>query len=107
MIYILPTDTCYGIACALDDKKNYEKIYKIKKRSFDKALAIMVKDFAWFEENSDLTDEQIEFLKNYDKPFTILTNSTPIELFLNFQDENEEYLINKRCISAHRYQSRK
>lgn len=95
MIYILPTDTCYGIACPLDDKKSYEKIYKIKKRSHEKPLAIMVKNFAWFEENTDLTDEQIDFLKNYENPFTVLTNSTPIELFINFQDENEEYLINK------------
>jgi tRNA A37 threonylcarbamoyladenosine synthetase subunit TsaC/SUA5/YrdC len=95
MIYILPTDTCYGIACALEDKKNYEKIYKIKKRRLDKPLAIMVKDFSWLRENTDLTDEQVDFLERYEKPFTILTNSTPVELFINFGDENEEYLINK------------
>lgn len=95
MIYILPTDTCYGIGCSLDDKKNYEKIYKIKKRSHDKPLAIMVKNFKWLRENTDLTDEQVDFLERYEKPFTVLTNSTPVELFINFQDENEEYLINK------------
>lgn len=95
MIYILPTDTCYGIACALDDKKSYEKIYKIKKRSYEKPLAIMVKNFSWLRENTVLTDEQVDFLERYKKPFTVLTNSTPVELFINFQDENEEYLINK------------
>jgi len=84
MIYILPTDTCYGIACALEDKKSYEKIYKIKKRSFDKPLAIMVEDFKWLRNNTDLTDEQVDFLERYEKPFTVLTNSTPVELFLQF-----------------------
>lgn len=95
MIYILPTDTCYGIGCRLDDKKNYEKIYKIKKRSYDKALAIMVKNFQWLRENTDLTDEQVDFLERYENPFTVLTNSRSIELFINFGDENEEHLINK------------
>lgn len=95
MIYILPTDTCYGIACPVDDKKSYEKIYKIKKRSFEKPLAIMVKDFDWLGKNTELTEEQIDFLKSYEKPFTILTESSPIRLFLEYQDENEELIINK------------
>ena len=95
MIYIIPTDTCYGIACPLEDKKNYEKIYKIKKRSFDNPLAIMVEDFAWLRENTDLTDEQVDFLEKYEDPFTILTNSNSVELFLQFWDENEDHFINK------------
>lgn len=95
MIYILPTDTCYGIACALDDKKSYEKIYKIKKRSFEKPLALMVKDFSWLEKNTALNEEQIEFLKDYQKPFTILTDSSAVRLFLEYQDDHEEYFINK------------
>ncbi len=99
MIYILPTDTCYGIACPLEDKKNYEKIYKIKKRSFDKPLALMVQDFSWLRENTDLSDEQVDFLERYEKPFTILTHSTPVWLFLQFGDEHEEYFINKDVYS--------
>jgi len=95
MIYILPTDTCYGIWCAFDDKKSYEKIYKIKKRSHDKPLAIMVKNFHWLRENTDLTDEQVDFCERYEKPFTVLTNSRNIELFLEYADDNEEYFINK------------
>ncbi len=95
MIYILPTDTCYGIACAFDDKKNYEKIYKIKKRSHDKPLAIMVKNFQWLRDNTDLTDEQVDFLERYEKPFTVLTHSRNIELFLEYADDNEDYFINK------------
>ncbi|MDD3302478.1 MAG: Sua5/YciO/YrdC/YwlC family protein [Candidatus Gracilibacteria bacterium] len=88
MIYLVPTDTCYGIACAIDDIKNYEKIYKIKKRSFEKPLAIMILDFAWLKNNTTLNEKQIEFLKDYDKPFTVLTNSSPVSLWLNYEDEN-------------------
>lgn len=95
MIYIIPTDTCYGIACALEDKKNYEKIYKIKKRRFEKPLALMVESFDWLAENTDLTSEQIDFLKAYENPFTILTDSTPVRLFIEFWDKEEEHFLNK------------
>lgn len=90
MIYIIPTDTCYWIACAIDDIINYEKIYKIKKRSFAKPLAIMVSDFNWLRANTNLKDKQLEFLRNYKKPFTILTDSSPVSLWLNY--ENEEWV---------------
>ena len=95
MIYILPTDTCYGIACWFDDKKSYEKIYKIKKRNLGKPLAIMVKDFTWLRDNTSLTDEQVDFLEAYKNPFTILTRSDPVELFLKYGDIWEEHFINK------------
>lgn len=95
MIYLLPTDTCYGIACALTDKKSYEKIYKIKKRSFDKPLAIMVPDFKWLAKNTSLTPEQIDFLKNYPRAFTILTQAPAISLYLRYEDSDEAAFINK------------
>ena len=91
MIYILPTDTCFWIACALDDTKNYHKIYEIKKRPLDKPLAIMVESFDWMQENTILTLKQIEFLKNYKKPFTILTNCPRVEMILNLDQEDFEY----------------
>ena len=75
MIYILPTDTCYWIACPIHDLKSYSWIYKMKKRDLGKPLAILVPDFKWLEENTDLNKEQVLFLKDYKKPFTILTNS--------------------------------
>lgn len=93
MIYILPTDTCYGIWCPVDEVKSYEKIYKIKKRSFDKPLAVMVPDFNWLEKYTDLNKEQIDFLKSYDKPFTILCDSLHLKTWINFVNEetSEEF----------------
>lgn len=97
MIYILPTDTCYWIACSVDDIKSYNKIYKIKKRSYDKPLAVMVPDFEWLAQNTDLTLEQITFLKNYPKPFTILTDAMPIRVWINYVNEEDgwEEFINR------------
>ena len=93
MIYILPTDTCYWIACPIHDVKSYNRIYKIKKRDLSKPLAIMVEDFNWLEKNTDLTTEQIQFLKEYKRPFTILTESDHLKLWMNYvnEDDNEEF----------------
>lgn len=94
MIYLIPTDTCFWMACGLDDCDSYNKIYKIKKRDYSKPITIMVNDFKWLEKNSDLNNEQIEFLKNYDKPFTILTDSIHVKAWLNFEDEEINF-VNK------------
>lgn len=88
-IFLLPTDTCFGIAAALDDRAGYHRIYEIKKRSFDKPLALMVESFEWLENYTELTNKQIEFLKNYEKPFTILTQSPFIRMFVELEDEEE------------------
>jgi len=55
----------------------------------------MVSDFNWLEKNTDLNQVQIEFLKKYNKPFTILTNSDYVKMWLNFEDEIEWTFINK------------
>ena len=95
MLYIIPTDTCYGIWCPFYDKEAYERIYKLKKRSFDKPLAILVESFNWLEKNTELTSKQVEFLRNYHRPFTILTESTPSRVYLEFHTDEEEAFINK------------
>jgi len=88
MINFIPTDTCYWIACPISEIENYERIYKIKKRSYNKPLAVMVQDFNWLESNSTLTHEQVTFLKNYDKPFTVLTDCSAISHWINFEEED-------------------
>lgn len=73
-IYIIPTDTCIWIACPVLDYVAYKKLYEIKHREFDKLIAIMVLDFDFFEKNTLLNKNQIEFLKNYNFPFSVLAN---------------------------------
>lgn len=91
MIYIVPTDTCFWLAVALDDIKSYNKIYEIKNRSYDKPLSIMIDSFSWLEKNTNLNKSQIEFLKNYNSPFTILTDCNIIKMILNLEQDDFEY----------------
>lgn len=91
MIYILPTDTCFWIACSFDDIESYHKIYDIKKRPLEKPLAVMVESFSWLEKNTPLSKNQIEFLKNYKKPFTVVTECPYMQMVLNLEQEDFEY----------------
>jgi len=56
----------------------------------------MVESFEWLVKNTSLNDDQIDFLKKYPRPFTILTDCPYIEMILNleqddFQYENKEF----------------
>ncbi len=95
MIYVIPTDTCYWIACPISDTKSYERIYKIKKRDLSKALAIIVPDFKWLENNTNLNLEQIDFLKNYKKAFTVLADCDHLKLWINYIDEENNEFLNR------------
>ncbi|MCH2188354.1 Sua5/YciO/YrdC/YwlC family protein [Candidatus Gracilibacteria bacterium] len=86
-LFFIATDTCYGLGCPMNDHNSYRKIYKIKKRTLDKPLALLVESFSWLEKNTDLTHEQIEFLKKYPNPFTILTDSLPVHHWMNYEDD--------------------
>jgi len=91
MIYLIPTDTCYWIACEITDSKSYEKVYSIKKRDWNKPLAIMVESFDWLKKYTTLNAEQIEFLENYKNPFTIITDCDSIKHMLQFEDEEMKF----------------
>ncbi|MDD5213286.1 MAG: Sua5/YciO/YrdC/YwlC family protein [Candidatus Gracilibacteria bacterium] len=92
MIYIIPTDTCFGLACPTNDIEGYTEIYKLKNRDYSKLIAIMLPDFESLEKYTFVTDEQIEFLKNYNKPFSVL-----------LQPKNKENLINKNIKNYNLY----
>jgi tRNA A37 threonylcarbamoyladenosine synthetase subunit TsaC/SUA5/YrdC len=56
----------------------YEKIYEIKNRDYSKALAMLCLDFNYLQKNTKLTDKQINFLKEYKNPWTILIDKEKI-----------------------------
>ena len=86
-LYFIPTDTCYWLACPISEHEDYRNIYKTKSRDLSKPLALMIEDFKWLEQNTDLNSDQISFLKNYEKPFTVLADSLPISHWINYEDE--------------------
>lgn len=96
MIYICPTNTCFWLACSINDIKSYNKIYKLKKRSLNKPLAILVTNFSWLLANTSLNKEQVDFLKNYKNPFTILTECPHLKLWIDYEDpENNDFFQNR------------
>jgi tRNA A37 threonylcarbamoyladenosine synthetase subunit TsaC/SUA5/YrdC len=66
----------------------------MKKRSFDKPLAILIESFDRLFENTYLTEEQIDFLNNYENPFTILCECPAIKVLIHF-DEGKHFYKNK------------
>ena len=78
-IYILPTDTCFWIACPINDIESYKKIYEIKWRDSNKPLALLCMDFKYLDKNTFLNTEQINFIKDYENPFTILIDLDKIK----------------------------
>ena len=74
-LFIIPTNTCFWLACPINDIKSYEEIYKLKSRKLNKPLSILIEDYNWLEKNTILNKDQIDFLKNYKYPFTIITKT--------------------------------
>ncbi len=103
MIFAIPTDTCYWLACHIHDKPSFEKIYELKKRPIEKHLSIAVKNFSELERNFDLNETQISFLKSYKYPFTVLTKFKDIDFLPQFLDRemyNEFWVRVAECFLA-------
>jgi hypothetical protein len=47
----------------------------------------LVPNFEWLEKHTILNKAQIEFLKNYEKAWTILTESPSTKVWIDFVDE--------------------
>ena len=75
MIYIIPTDTCYGLAGSYDEVA-YEQIYTIKHRDTSKPLAILVKNFEDLTKYINISEEQIDMLRAYPHPWSCLAERT-------------------------------
>ena len=88
MIFAIPTDTCYWFACNIYNESSYIKIFEFKNRGTNKILSIAVKNFLELELISKLNSSQIDFLKKYPFPFTIITEMNDNFNFPSFLDRN-------------------
>jgi len=62
-VIICPTDTVYGLICDATNEKAVNKIFKIKKRSFQKPVSIFVKDFKMAKKFAKINKNQEKLLK--------------------------------------------
>lgn len=64
-IVMHPTETCYGLAASVFNKKALEKLYKVKAMSTDKPVSILVADFAMAQEYGVFSDEAVMLADKY------------------------------------------
>jgi len=62
-VIIFPTDTVYGLICDVQNKKAVSKIFKIKKRNFQKKISIFVRDLEMAKKFAKIDKKQEQFLK--------------------------------------------
>lgn len=79
MLYLLASDTCFGLAASLADADAYAELYTLKGRPADKQIALLVPDFEWLTNHTELTTEQIAYLQSYPKPFSIVAKSAYLQ----------------------------
>ena len=102
MPIILPTDTCYWLAWEMSEQ-DYHEIYRLKGRDFDKRLALLVRDFDMLREYAEVTDGQMEFLRIYSHPWSvILPRKNDAQLPASLQWEAYEQIsfrVAEACVS--------
>ena len=74
-LILYPTDTVWGIGCDATNEKAVEKIYKLKKRSDEKAMIVLVadeRDIMQYVAAPDLS--LFDYLEKTVKPTTVVYN---------------------------------
>ena len=64
-VVIFPTDTVYGFIADAGNKKAVENIFRIKKRSRKKPLAVFVKNIEAAKQLAEINNKQEKILKQY------------------------------------------
>lgn len=64
-IIICPTDTVYGLLADASNEKAVKKVFKIKKRSFDKPSPVFIKDLKMARKLAEISKEQEKILNKF------------------------------------------
>lgn len=99
MLFLLPTDTCYGLAGEFTEQ-DYNEIYRLKGRDFGKLLAILVEDYADMQKYIEISDEQIGFLKNYPHPWSFLGKRREDFVLPPWMDSEKYQMLSIRVASV-------
>ena len=95
MLFLLPTDTCYGLAWEFSES-DFLEIYSLKWRGFDKQLALLVEDYDDMKNYIEIPDEQREFLKNYPHPWSYLGKRQKDFMLPEWMDRESYQMISLR-----------
>jgi L-threonylcarbamoyladenylate synthase len=72
-LILYPTDTVWGIGCDATNEKAVEKIYKLKKRSDEKAMIVLVADERDIMQHVAAPDLSLfDYLQKITKPTTVI-----------------------------------
>jgi len=84
-IVVHPTDTCYGIAADINNKRAIDKVYKFKGRGFNNPLFIIVKDISQFKKYGCWDSAVGKLIReNPNKMFTfVVDRKKAVPAFLN------------------------
>ncbi len=103
MIFILPTDTCYGLAGSMNED-DYQGIYSLKWRDFSKQLAVLVRDIESLREMADISDQQLRILREYPHAWSVLLPKKESYVLPHWMDWKKYSTISFRvaefCISS-------
>lgn len=65
MLFVYPTETCYGLGCSAFDKESIKKIYKIKKRDSNKPLIILVNSIKMWKSIAKVSKKALKIAEDY------------------------------------------
>ncbi len=73
MIFVYPTETCYGIGCSVFNKEEIKKIYELKKRPENKPLIVLVNSILMWKSISSVSERALGLARKYwPGPITII-----------------------------------
>lgn len=83
-VVVYPSDTCYGLGADISNPFALDKLYKIKKREYNKPISLIVKDIAEIEKIALVNENQKQFLKKYlPGEITVILLNTGLANFKN------------------------
>jgi L-threonylcarbamoyladenylate synthase len=90
-----PTETCYGFATDVFNKKALEKLYRLKGRDFNKPVSIMVSDLDMALKYGEFSPKALEFAEKYwPGPLSIVVKRT--KALPEFLNKGEDF-VSIRC----------
>ncbi|MBN1923951.1 MAG: threonylcarbamoyl-AMP synthase [Nanoarchaeota archaeon] len=73
MLFIYPTETCYGLGCSAFDEAGIKKIYELKKRDSEKPLIVLVNSIEMWKSIAEVSPEALKLAEEYwPGPLTII-----------------------------------